>query len=194
MASISFLGGHFRKLWHIEQEEFRDHLLRLDGTSRRSRFGAEVSDDYIERYAATALDDNCRVWGFFGPRGNLRGAGELKRFTEETTSAEAAFTVEVPYRGRGIGTELFNRVVLSARNRKVRHLYVNCLRENKEMQSIARKFDAVLVFDHSDVMGDLAPPSSTALTRLEEAFDDSSGFVFGVLDIQQRLLLRPSKS
>ncbi len=189
MATMTFLGGHFRKLWLVEREEFREHLLRLDAFSRHSRFGAEVSDDFIETYASTALNDNCRVWGYFGPRGNLRGTGELKRFDKDPHSAEAAFTVENNYRGKGVGTELFSRVILSARNRNVRHLYLNCLGENHEMQSIAKKFEAVLVFDHGDVMCDVNPPHSTALTRLEEAFGDGSGFVFGILDIPQRMML-----
>ena len=193
MATISFLGGHFRKLWHVEREEFLDHLLRLDPLSRRSRFGAEISDDFIASYAHTALNENCRIWGYFGPRGNLRGTGELKRFQEDPHSAEAAFTVEPQYRGKGVGTELFNRVLLSAQNRNVRHLYLNCLGENIEMQSIARKFEAVLVFEQGEVMCDVIPPHSTALTRLEEAFDDSSGFVFGILDIPQRII-RPRKN
>lgn len=188
MATISFLGGHFRKLWHIEHEEFRDHLLRLDIESRRSRFGAEISDEFIEDYASTALNENCRVWGYFGPRGNLRGTGELKRYDHDPSSAEVAFTVEQEYRGRGLGTALFGRVVLSARNRNIHHLYMNCLTENLQMQRIARKYDAQLVFDHGDVIADLTPAHSTALSRMEEAFDDSSGFVFGVLDIQQRKL------
>lgn len=188
MGSISLHGGHFRKLWHVELQEFRDHLLRLDSESRHMRFGAEVSDEYVEEYASHALDQNCRIWGFFGPRGNLRGTGELKSFGHANDCAEAAFTVEQSHRGRGIGTELMNRIIRSARNRDVRHLYLNCLGENQVMQSIARKFEADLSFDHGDVMCDLTPALATPLTRLEEVIEDGSGFVYGVLDIQQRML------
>ena len=186
MGSISYQGGHFRKLWHIERDEFKDHLLRLDKPSRYTRFGCKVSDEFIETYASQALDNNCRVWGYFGPRGNLRGTGELKCFENKPGSAEAAFTVEKEYRGKGVGTQLFSHVILSARNRDINHLYVNCLGENQAMKSIARKFDADLCFDQGDVIGDLMPPHSTVLTRLEEALEDSGGLVYGVLDIQQR--------
>lgn len=186
MGSKAFEGGHYRKLWHVERDELRDHFLRLDAESRRMRFGGEVADDYIKEYAAGALDKNCRIWGFFGPRGNLRGTGELKRFEEQPEIAEAAFTVEPAYTGQGIGTGLFHHVILSARNLGIRHLYLNCLSENQVMQAIARKFNAELDFDHGEVLGDLIPPSRTPLTRLEEAIEDSSGLVFGMLDIQQR--------
>lgn len=188
MGSVSYNGGHFRKLWHVELEEFRNHLLRLSSESRHLRFGAEVSDTYIEDYALHALDSNCRVWGFFGPRGNLRGTGELKRFSKKPDCAEAAFTVEDQYRGQGIGSELLSRIIRSARNRDIHHLYLNCLSENLVMQKVARKFEANLTFDHGDVICDLLPSHATPLTMLEEVLEDSSGFVYGVLDIQHRWL------
>ena len=188
MGSVSLNGGHFRKLWHVELEEFRDHLLRLDGDDRHLRFGAEVSDQLIIDYASHALDSNCRVWGFFGPRGNLRGTGELKRFEEMPHSAEAAFTVEREYRGKGVGTELLNRIIRSARNRDIHHLYLNCLTENQVMQVVARKFEAELSFEQGDVICDLHPKHATPLTRIAEAFEDGSGLVYGMLDIQQRRL------
>ena len=36
-------GGVIRKLWLGEHDKYRDHLLRLDATSRHSRFGGGVS-------------------------------------------------------------------------------------------------------------------------------------------------------
>jgi len=45
-------GGTIRKLWSIEADRFRDHLLRLDTTSRRMRFAHAVSDGFIEEYAS----------------------------------------------------------------------------------------------------------------------------------------------
>ena len=37
-------GGVIRKLWISETDLYRDHLLRLDGESRRNRFGGAVAD------------------------------------------------------------------------------------------------------------------------------------------------------
>ena len=38
-------GAVIRKLWIGEADQYREHLLRLDPQSRRSRFGGAVSDD-----------------------------------------------------------------------------------------------------------------------------------------------------
>ena len=43
MQDILPEGGVIRKLWVGETAKYRDHLLRLDPTSRRNRFGGGVS-------------------------------------------------------------------------------------------------------------------------------------------------------
>ena len=40
-------GGVIRKLWIGETAKYREHVLRLDPESRRSRFAGGVSDDFI---------------------------------------------------------------------------------------------------------------------------------------------------
>ena len=51
-------GVVIRKLWIGETDKYREHVLRLDPQSRRSRFGGGVSDEFIKNYAdlSTALD------------------------------------------------------------------------------------------------------------------------------------------
>ena len=51
-------GAMIRKLWIGETEKYREHILRLDPQSRRSRFGGGVSDEFVNKYAdlSTALD------------------------------------------------------------------------------------------------------------------------------------------
>ena len=44
-------GGLIRKLWISEADQYRDHLLRLDPTSRRNRFAGPVSDQFLRDYA-----------------------------------------------------------------------------------------------------------------------------------------------
>ena len=67
MGSVSFNGGNFRKLWNVEPEEFRDHLMRLSSESRNRHFGAEVTDTYIEDSALHERYRNFRLWGFYVP-------------------------------------------------------------------------------------------------------------------------------
>ncbi len=186
MGRTNFNEGHFRKIWTLESEEFHEHLLRLDKDSRRMRFGAVVSDEWISDYAPKALEEACRVWGYFGPRGNLRATAELRIMEAMPGYGEAAFTVEHQYQGIGVGTELMQRVIRSARNRDLKHLYITCLADNLKMQTIARKFDGELSFDHGEVECDLTPTGSRQLSRLSEVIEDSSGIVFTVFDLQNR--------
>lgn len=186
MKQRPFSGGHFRKVWSVELDEFRDHLLRLDTASRTMRFGRLVSDEQINDYAAHALEGSCRIWGFFGPRGNMRGSAELRKIPDQPGCAEAAFTVEPDYQGYGVGTELMKRVVRSARNRHYEHLYLYCLNDNRPMRNVARKFNGQLEVKYGDVKCDLVPEHATPLTWLQEMIEDGSGLVLAMHDMQTR--------
>jgi GNAT superfamily N-acetyltransferase len=179
-------GGAIRKLWIGETDAYRDHLLRLDRESRRRRFSATVSDDFIARHAATAI--GVVVHGFFVD-GVLRGAAELRpngsAFTHE---AEAAFSIEQPWQSHGVGTELLERTLLSARNRGIKALHMHCLADNQRMQQLARKFEAELSFDFGSVIGEVDPPRSTPLSLMREAMADSHGVAAAIFEVQSRLL------
>src|SRR5205823_8894997 len=70
-------GGIIRKLRIVEAERYREHLLRLDPESRRSRFGGAVSDGFILRYSEPSALTDAVIHGFFVD-GVLRGAAELR--------------------------------------------------------------------------------------------------------------------
>src|ERR1051325_2765167 len=62
-----------------QQEELpllRDHLLRLDRTSRHDRFHGFMDDSFIERYAAKCAGDGTVIIGYFDG-GVVGGAAEL---------------------------------------------------------------------------------------------------------------------
>lgn len=180
-------GGTFRKLWTTEHEEFRDHLLRLDKNSRRLRFAHSVSDSFLIDYAERARTMGGVVHGFFED-GKLHAAAELRKLGHGWGSeAEAAFSVEAAYQGRGIGTELMGRVIRSARNRGINHLYMSCLSENDKMQSIARKHEAALQLEYGDVLGDILPKAPDYASIFTEAMEDRVGYMMAVLDIRNRL-------
>lgn len=184
-------GGTIRKLWLGETDAYRDHLLRLDRESRYRRFSGAVSDEVIARHAATAGDIGVVVHGFFVD-GVLRGAAELRQegslFSQQ---AEAAFSIEKPWQSHGVGTELLERTLLTARNRGIKLLRMNCLAENKRMQQLARKFDAEFSFDFGSVVGEVDPPRSTLLSLMREAIADSYGVASAIFEAQSRLL-RPA--
>jgi RimJ/RimL family protein N-acetyltransferase len=179
-------GGNIRKLWPTETDKFRDHLLRLDKESRRSRFAHGVSDAFIEDYASRMTELGSIVYAYIED-GEVRACAELRKLGDDWGhEAEAAFSVERSHQDRGIGSELMGRVIRTARNRSVQRLYMSCLAENNKMQTIARKHDADLRFEYGEVVGEIVPLESNYFSILQEAVEDRVGYMMAVLDLQTR--------
>jgi GNAT superfamily N-acetyltransferase len=100
---------------------------------------------------------------------------------------EAAFSIEQPWQSHGVGTVLLERTLLSARNRGIKLLQMNCLADNQRMQQLARKFEADLKFDFGSVVGEVDQPRSTPLSLMREAVTDAHGVAAAILDVQSRL-------
>jgi len=181
-------GGVIRKMWLGEAEHYRDHLLRLDAQSRRSRFAAPVSDDFLRRYVDLSRSLGTVVHGFF-VNGTMRGAAELRPMGPALArEAEAALSIEQAWQSHGIGSALLGRTLLAARNRGIKFLHMACLADNKRMQQLARKFDAELSFDFGSVVGEVATPRPTPLSVMREIVADGHGFATAMLDVQSRML------
>ena len=184
-------NGRIRKLWVAETDVYRDHLLRLDPVSRRSRFGGGVSDQFIETYVVLANGLDSVIHGFFVD-GILRGAGELRPLGSNLPhEAEAAFSIEGQWQSHGVGTALLDRTLLAARNRRFKLLHMACLADNRRMQQLALKFDAELTFDFGSVVGEVEAPHPTPLSVMREFVADTTGFATAMLDVQSRLI-RPA--
>lgn len=179
-------AGHIRKLWPADKLAFRDHLLRLDFDIRRKRFAMAATDEFIERYAAKSFQLDSIIHGYFVD-GTLRGVGEL-RLLDENSQAEAAFSVEPDFQGSGVGTELMRHTILSARNRGVAKVYMNCLASNRSMQRMARAAGAELEFESGEVVGLVLPPHASPTSLAREVMLDSEGWATAVLDMQRRLI------
>jgi GNAT superfamily N-acetyltransferase len=181
-------GGLIRKLWIGEADAYRDHLLRLDPTSRRSRFAGIVSNKFMREYVDLAFGIDAVIHGFF-MEGTLRGAAELRQIGAPLAGeAEAAFSIERHWQSHGVGSALLERTLLAARNRGVKFLHMACLADNKRMQQLARKFEAELSFDFASVVGEVAPSRPTPLSFVREILADGHGFATAVFDVQARLL------
>lgn len=180
--------GTTRKLFVTEYHKYRDHLLRLDDESRRMRFGMGVGDEFITGYAQRLNDMKSIVYAYI-IEGEVRAAAELRPLAGQMRGeAEAAFSVEKPFQDSGIGTELLGRIVRAARNRSITRVYMNCLAENRKMQKIAKKYDAILQFEHGKVVGKVAPSSAHYFSIWREAVEDEMGFVMAVLDLQRKFM------
>ncbi|KRE09755.1 hypothetical protein ASE63_04310 [Bosea sp. Root381] len=178
--------GEIRRLWPAERDLFKAHLLRLDGVTRRQRFGTIVGDDFLENYAVTTFGIGGLVYAYIED-GEVRGAAELRGLEEiAARTGEAAFSVEVEWRRRGIGGALFGRLITAARNRGIRTLYMTCLPENAAMRRLARNFEADLAGGYADIEGVIATGGPTPFTILDEALDTARGFASLALSLQRR--------
>src|SRR6266478_2358828 len=129
--------GTIRRIFTTEVSLFRDHLLRLDAAGRRDRFMGGVADEFLVRYATECFASKSLVLGFF-EEDKLRAAGELHAPDDDLTS-DIAFSVEPEFRNRGIGTAMLRRLILSARNRKIQHLRMNCHEQNQAERPAMKK-------------------------------------------------------
>lgn len=188
MSDHQALPGSIRKLWPTETSAFRDHLLRLDQSSRRMRFAHSVSDAFIEDYAARMSDMGSVVFGYI--EGNdIRAVAELRKLGDRWgDEAEAAFSVEHAFQDHGLGSEMMGRIIRSARNRGINRLYMSCLAENSKMQAIARKHEADLKFEYGEVIGEILPQTPNYFSLLAEAVEDRVGYMMAVFDLQKRLV------
>jgi GNAT superfamily N-acetyltransferase len=185
-------GGTIRKLWIGEADRYRDHLLRLDESSRNARFGGGVSDDFVIDYVKTTFGLGSVVHGFFSD-GVLRGAAELRPLGQAfAREAEAALSIETDWQSHGIGSALLDRTLLAARNRGIKTLHMACLANNRRMQELARKFAAELSFDFGEVVGEVEAARPTPLSVLRELVADNCGYATAILDVQSRMLKMPS--
>ncbi|ADZ72656.1 GNAT family N-acetyltransferase [Polymorphum gilvum] len=150
-------NGSIRQLGSADKHLFRDHLLRLDPETLRSRFAMLASDTFLRAYVETSFSLDTLIYGYFED-GALRGSAELRPIGGPD-SAEAAFCVESGWRGQGLGTTLMELTLVAARARGYQHIYINCLATNRSMQALARKFAADLTFESGDVVGHLRPPA-----------------------------------
>lgn len=181
-------GGSIRKLWAADVPAFRDHLLRLDPATRRNRFGMVAGDEFITRYAEASFTLDTLIHGVFVD-GRLIGVGELRMLGTSRTDAEAAFSVEGDFQGRGFGSRLMKAVVLAARNRRIRRLYMNCLASNGHMQHLARRAGAELEYEGGDVVGLVLPETPSPVSFLREAVGDGYGWATAVVELQRRSVI-----
>src|SRR5262249_9731776 len=61
-------------------------------------------------------------------------------------------------------------------------------RRHKRMQQLARKYEAELSFDFSNVVGEVTAPRPTPLSMMREILADGHGFATAMFDVQSRLL------
>ncbi|HET6388731.1 GNAT family N-acetyltransferase [Hyphomicrobium sp.] len=179
--------GFVRRLLTSETYLLDEHLHRLDPEARHRRFGHDVSDEFITRYASHAGDFGNVTFGYF-VEGELRAVAELRPDDLlHPSAAEVAFSVEKPFVNRGIATQLMGRVIRTARNRGLRHLILVCLRDNAKMQAIARHYGADIKIEDGSVIADIVPSDADYASWAGELLDERMTYLHSALDLRKRL-------
>jgi GNAT superfamily N-acetyltransferase len=189
--SEDLLGrGVVRKLWTTDRTRFAEHLARLDPASRARRFHGLVSDAYVASYAEGALRFDTVLYGYFDA-GVLRAAAELHPLGRSFTgagAAEAAYSVEAAYQDQGVGTELFRRLTVAARNRGIRRILHHFTLDNAAMRRLCERFEATITVEAGEATAVMASAPPTALSLWSEAVADGTGLAKSILDAELKLV------
>lgn len=143
-------------------EAMRRHFAALDADGRRRRFGMAPAPEAIDAYVDAIDFDADAVFGVLADDLSLIGLAHLPCRGQ---SAELGLSVLAQHRGGGIGSALFRRAVLHARNRQIGELFMHCLAENTVIVDLARRAGMKVVIDHTeaDAYLELAPGTPTTL-------------------------------
>ncbi|SEP09871.1 GNAT family N-acetyltransferase [Aquisalimonas asiatica] len=171
---LGFWGSEpvIRRLWASEHEDWCEHLLRLGPQDRRDRFAGVVSDAFIRSYCARVDPFSLTLFGAFVD-GELRAVGEFAMLSHDAPRrAELAFSVESGWQNRGLGTALFRRLVMHARNRAVSRVYIVSEPGNRRMHRIARKFDMTLSAEYGETAGRMELLGPSYMSVMEEMMEE----------------------
>lgn len=147
------LSGVIRRLRPSELKLYREHLLRLDHESRRDRFNSAIGDGFLIDYAQRCFAEGATVLGYV-ENGRVLAAAELHEQPEfAVPTGEIAFSVERELQHRGLGSELFRRLLAHALLLGYTQLSVTTHPQNDRMKALARKFNAHLSFHDGETVG-----------------------------------------
>ncbi len=162
-----------RPLGAEHRDALRQHLLALDAADRYLRFGYAASDSRIGAYVDGIDFERDVLYGVFNRRLQLIAAAHLA--LPGDGSAEFGVSVLPCGRGKGIGTRLFERAAVHARNRGVACLTMQCLTHNAPMVRIARRAGMRVHVSGSETDGVLQVRPGTLRSHLDEWLDDATG-------------------
>ena len=155
-------------------ERIRTHLLALDAHDRYLRFGYAANDEQILRYAGQLNFARDELFGIFNRKLELIAMAHLAFSVDPECNSCAEFGVSVSKRarGRGYGSQLFERAVMHARNEGVSQLFIHALSENTAMLKIARNAGAVIEREGSETEAHLRLPPADFDSRVTELFNE----------------------
>ena len=175
-------------LCELDFERLENHFLDdIIGESRRTRFGAGVSDEYIKQYLNKTKEKigKTDMW-FVVDIGDRIIAACHVSYDKKTNTSELGLTVSPDYRNQKIGQELFNRGVTWSRMKGAETIFMHCLTENLAIQHIARKGGmTVVTVDMGEKEGTIKVNKNTLVSTFEDAIMENMAIYDSTIRNQQ---------
>jgi RimJ/RimL family protein N-acetyltransferase len=170
--------GHVPKL--------KAHFQALAAADRYLRFGYPISDKGLDAYVERINFGTDAVFGVFDDALELVGVAHLASMKDglgaETegavcefkpgASAEFGVSVLAQARGKGIGSRMFERAIVHARNAGINAFYMQCLSVNATMMHIATKAGMRITVDSGEVGAWLTLPDANPGSLMAEAVEE----------------------
>lgn len=157
-----------RKLSQLDEDNLVAHLVSLQGEDRRLRFGAMVSDNFIEHYVHSSFDDESKWFGC-EENGKIIAACHA---AVKNDDAELGCSVDKEYRGHGLAQKMFDRAVTWLRTQGITEVFMHCLTENQIMKHIARKNDMTVVSEQGETDATVEVKPASMATVMKDAYLD----------------------
>ncbi len=143
-----------RSLGERHRQRIALHLLTLDSADRYLRFGYSATEEQIRRYVLGLNFERDEIFGVYNRKLELVAMAHLAYVGQEyvgkdtgecfDSCAEFGVSVLKDSRGLGLGSALFDRAAMHARNDGIQLMFIHALSENDVMLKIARKAGAVV--------------------------------------------------
>jgi GNAT superfamily N-acetyltransferase len=131
-----------------------------------------TSDEMLDKYVNTINFHRDAIFGVFDNNLNLIACAHLGYPNSNlavNSTAEFGVSVSAEGRGKGVGSALFKRAAIHARNTNIKVLYVHYLSRNKVMMHIAKKAGMSIEFSFGEADAYLTLPPSTNNSIVAEA-------------------------
>ncbi len=151
------------------------HFLTLNTEDRYLRFGYAASDERIRAYVDSIRFGQDEIFGVFNRKLDLLAVAHIAIEAGQTQRAEFGVSVLPRGRGLGIGTRLFARAAVEARNRGLRVLYMQCLSSNGAMLKIARRAGMKVHNDGGETEAYLELPDDNYQSHLDALVENQTG-------------------
>ncbi|MBV8210390.1 MAG: GNAT family N-acetyltransferase [Burkholderiaceae bacterium] len=147
-----------------------DHLMRLDATDRRYRFGIAMSDRQLVDFAQRC-DPERDIFVVLKRGARIGGVCQLSVYRDAALLpvADLGISVDATSRRSGWATQMLRTVLNIARERRVTRLVVQYLRCNLAMAALVRSLGDVSEERHgAEVTASFALPTANGRTRVGE--------------------------